>query len=76
MSRADDIRAQAEADAQVADLEDQLLAAKADDSVTAEHKHELRYARWVQRGGPAPDPADDNRATAELRARWLTEQEG
>lgn len=84
MSRADDIRAAAEAAAKVAELEDELIEAKDNESVTAELKRELRYARWVQRGGPADeeaalaaeDGAHTNRAVADLYARWLTEQEG
>lgn len=65
MSRADDIRAKAEAEAKVAELEDELIAAKEDDTVTAEHKHELRYARWVVRGGPAQEEAALEEAAAE-----------
>lgn len=45
MSRADEIRAKAEAEIAVAELEDQLLAAKESGDVPAELKLELREAR-------------------------------
>ncbi len=57
----------------VAELEEQLLAAKDSDEVTAELKHELRYARWVQRGGPDADPEQDNRADVAHRERYEQE---
>lgn len=58
----------------VAELEEQLLAAKDSGEVTRELKDELRYARWVARGGPYGDEAEDNHATSALRKRWLNEQ--
>lgn len=84
MSRADDIRAAAEAAAKVAELEDELVAAKDNEAVTAELKHELRYARWVLRGGPADEEAalaaedggHTNKSVAGFYTRWLTEQGG
>lgn len=80
MSRADELRAQLA----VAELEEQLVAAKySDGSAGSDLKAELRYQRWVARGGPAEERAlldDDephtNRAVAELYARWLAEQKG
>ena len=72
MTRADELRAQLA----VVELEEQLTAAKGDGAVESDLKHQLRYARWVARGGPDTDPADDNRATAELRAQWANGQEG
>lgn len=80
MSRADELRAQLA----VAELEEQLVAAKdADGSAHPDLKAELRYQRWVARGGPAEErallDADEphtNRAVAELFARWSAEQKG
>lgn len=75
MATADELRAQLK----VAELEEELTAAKDDETVTAEHKHELRYARWVARGGPAEEAAaiadgqHTNRAVADLYKRWLSE---
>jgi hypothetical protein len=75
MPSTDELRAQLK----VAELEEELAAAKDDESVTAELKHELRYARWVQRGGPAEEAAavaangHTNRAVADLYQRWLAE---
>ena len=66
MPSADELRAQL----QVAELEEQLAAAKDSDEVTPELKHELRYARWVQRGGPGVDPGQDNRADMAHRERY------
>jgi len=52
MSRADELRAQAA----VAELEEELVRLKGEDSPRlAEVKNELRYARWVARGGPAAE---------------------
>lgn len=79
MATADDLRAQLV----VAELEEQLAAAKDTDGADRPLKDELRYARWVARGGPAEETArlDDggehtNRAVAEHHARWLAEQKG
>ncbi len=69
MSTADELRAQL----RVAELEEQLVTAKEEDAVTDELKAELRYARWVQRGGPAADPAGDNRADQVHRERYEQE---
>lgn len=72
MPSADELRAQLK----VVELEGELASAKGDESVTAELKHELRYARWVHRGGPAEEAAADghtNRAVADLYQRWLSE---
>jgi len=49
MSRADEIRARAEAEIAVAELEEKLLAAKEDGEVTQELKLELREARRAHR---------------------------
>lgn len=49
MSRADEIRARADAEIRVAELEDALLTAKADGDVPAELKLELREARRAHR---------------------------
>lgn len=80
MATADDLRAQLA----VAELEEQLGAAKgADDGPGRSLKDELRYARWVARGGPAEETArlndggeHTNRAVAEHHTRWLAEQKG
>lgn len=69
MPSADELRAQLA----VAELEEQMAAAKEDGSLTAEHKHELRYRRWVARGGHLADPADDNKAAAVHRERYEQE---
>lgn len=55
MASADDLRAQLA----VAELEESLVRLKDDGSPAelAEAKEELRYARWVQRGGPAAELA-------------------
>lgn len=54
MSSADDLRAQL----RLAELEEELARLKDEDSPElAAAKHELRYARWVQRGGPAAERA-------------------
>lgn len=73
MSRADEILAAAHAAAKVAELEDELAAAKGDETVTQELKSELRYARWLQRGGHLADPDDDNRADKIHRERFEQE---
>lgn len=67
-----DALAIARAQVRVLELEADLHAAKENDAVTAELKDELRYARWIARGGPA-EP-DDNRAVAALRARYEAER--
>lgn len=80
MARADELRAQLA----VAELEEQLVAAKdADGSADRDLKDELRYQRWVVRGGPVEEKAlldadepHTNRATAEHYARWVAEQKG
>jgi hypothetical protein len=80
MSRADELRAQLA----VAELEEQLVAAKdTDGSADRDLKNELRYQRWVVRGGPAEEKAlldadepHTNRATAGHYARWVAEQKG
>lgn len=74
VSRADELRAQAA----VAELEEELVRLKDEDSPRlAEVKAELRYARWVARGGPDQEAAHldehgehTNRAVAELYQRW------
>jgi len=55
MALADDLRAQLA----VADLEETLVRIKDDGTPAelAEAKEELRYARWVQRGGPTAEIA-------------------
>lgn len=81
MSRADELRAAL----RVAELEDELTRLKdgEESPELTEVKHELRYARWVQRGGPAEEQTrlDDkaigehtNRAVATLFERWQAEQ--
>lgn len=70
MATADELRAQLH----VAELEEQLAAAKDSDEATRELKDDLRYARWVARGGHLADPEDDNRADKAHRNRY--EQEG
>lgn len=77
MSRADELRAAL----RVAELEDDLARFKDEESPElAAAKHELRYARWVQRGGPAEEEGrlDDgdghtNRAVAAHFERWQAE---
>jgi hypothetical protein len=62
VSLVDDLRAQL----RVAELEEELVRLKDEDSPElAEAKHELRYSRWVQRGGPAEETA----ASEEYEAR-------
>jgi hypothetical protein len=65
VGRADDLRAQLA----VAELEEALVAAKdADADDLGEVKADLRYARWVARGGPAVEQerlAAHERAVAE-----------
>lgn len=81
MARADELRAAL----RVAELEDELTRLKdgEESPELTEVKHELRYARWVQRGGPAEEQTrlDDeeigehtNRAVAAHFDRWLGEQ--
>ncbi len=67
----------------VAELEEALVAAKDNGDDLGEVKADLRYARWVARGGPAVERArldagdgHTNRAVADLYGRWLTTQEG
>lgn len=80
MSRADELRAALA----VADQEEELAALKADPgtdpAVLEACKADLRYARWVHRGGPqeeadrlAAGDGHSNRAVAGLYARWLDE---
>ena len=69
MPSADELRALLH----VAELEEQLAVAKDSDEATRELKDELRYARWVQRGGPDADPEQDNRADAAHRDRYEQE---
>lgn len=69
MSRAAELRAAAD----VAELEEQLAAAKDDGSDTTELKHELRYKRWVARGGHLADVDDDNRVDTAHRERYEQE---
>lgn len=59
----------------VSELEDELAALKddGDPEQLKAVKDELRFARWVQRGGPHQDPA--NRADEAMLARWRTETE-
>jgi hypothetical protein len=78
VSRADDIRAELA----VAELEDELVRLKDEgtpEEVTAV-KGELRYARWLQRGGPEDELAalaatgvHTNRAVAAHYLRWQAE---
>lgn len=79
MSRVDQVRAELA----VAELEEQLADAKESGGHLDDLKHELRYSRWVARGGPAEEQAlleagedHTNRAVAEHYARWLAEQKG
>lgn len=69
MASAEELRAQLA----VAELEEELTAAKDDDSVSTELKAELRYARWKARGGHLAEPEDDNRADALHRERYEQE---
>lgn len=79
MSRADELRAEL----RVAELEDDLTSLKSEGEASpelAEVKTELRYARWVQRGGPAEEQArlnagetHTNRAVEALFERWQAE---
>lgn len=76
MSRAEELKAQLA----VAELEARLVALKDSDDDARECKDELRYARWVQRGGPQEETAaleaggHTNRAVAEMYQRWLAER--
>ncbi len=69
MPTADELRAQL----RVAELEEELAAAKDGDAVTAELKADLRYARWVQRGGHLNNPREDNPADQAHRERYEQE---
>lgn len=65
MALTDDLRAQL----RVAELEERLVQLKDDDSPeVAEAKHELRYARWVYRGGPAAEIAANEEYEARVAA--------
>lgn len=78
MSRTEQLRAELA----VAELEDELVALKADGEpdMLRQCKDDLRYVRWVMRGGPAEETAaleageHTNRAVAELYQRWLGER--
>lgn len=84
MPDADALRAQLA----VAELEEELVALKdgGDPEQLRAVKGELRFARWVQRGGPAIEeteraaeargevPVGVNRHTAEMYQRWLSER--
>lgn len=79
MARADELRAALA----VAELEEQLAAAKEGGGHLDDLKRELRYCRWVARGGPVEEQdrldADEehtNRHVAELYQRWLAERKG
>lgn len=68
MSRADEIRARAEVEIRVAELEEEMVAAKESDELTQELKLELREARRTfreLRGTVAAPEAVS--ATAEVR---------
>lgn len=58
----------------VAELEEELAELKdgGDPERLKAVKEELRFARWVQRGGPRQDPA--NRADEAMLQRWEAEQ--
>jgi hypothetical protein len=67
----------------VAELEEELRELKdgGDPERLKAVKEELRFARWVQRGGPAQEAAavaetgeHTNRAVADLYKRWLAEK--
>lgn len=67
----------------VAELEEELTGLKdgGDPDQLRAVKDELRYARWIRRGGPAQETAaleergeHTNRAVAELYKRWLAEK--
>jgi hypothetical protein len=63
----------------VAELEEELVDLKdgGDPERLKAVKEDLRFARWVQRGGPAEYEATGehaNRHTAELYNRWKAEQ--
>lgn len=67
----------------VAELEEELAGLKdgGDPEQLRAVKDELRFARWVQRGGPAQEEAAlaetgecTNRAVADLYVRWLSEK--
>lgn len=85
MSTADGLRVQLA----VAELQERLAALKGsgDQAALAACKEDLRYVRWVARGGPAVEeaaraaiasgeqPAEPtNRHTAALYERWLAEK--
>jgi hypothetical protein len=78
MPDADALRAQLA----VAELEEELASLKdgGDPEQLRAVKDELRFARWVQRGGPAEEAAaldaggHTNRAVAGLYERWLAER--
>lgn len=84
MSRADELRAELA----VTELEEELVQLKAegDPERLRVVKDELRFARWVQRGGPAIEeaeraaeargevPVNVNRHTAEMYQRYLAER--
>jgi hypothetical protein len=67
MSRADDLRRRAEAEAAVLDLEDRLIELKdgGDPADLAAAKHALRAARAEHRGLRAADPAEAGTARPE-----------
>lgn len=72
----------------VAELEERLVALKdgGDPDELRALKEDLRYVRWIARGGPAieeaaqaaiakgEEPAGTNRHTAALYERWLAEK--
>lgn len=75
----DELRAQLA----VAELEEELTDLKdgGDPEQLRAVKDELRFARWVQRGGPAQEKAaldetgeHSNRHVAEFYQRWLAEK--
>ena len=84
MPDADALRAQLA----VAELEEELASLKdgGDPEQLRAVKDELRFARWMQRGGPATEeaeraaeargevPVNVNRHTAEMYQRWLAER--
>jgi hypothetical protein len=70
MSRADDIRARAEAEIRVAELEEELVAAKDSGDVTSELKLQLREARQEfreLRAGDAVAAPEAVSATADVK---------
>jgi hypothetical protein len=67
MSSTDQLRAQL----RVAELEEALVKAKGGKKdVPRELKDDLRYARWVARGGPAEEP---QKSTQALHDRYAEE---